>query len=136
MKTPLLTAVLLGWAGLAMPAAALTSADFLLHLCDSDDASERFACSAYITGALEMSAGYQNYWHAESPKTYCAPDTLDSDAVEKLWREELAVMPAELKFDAALTLYLAVMDKFPSTDQVPQRSEPSPSADATGALPR
>ena len=120
MKTPLLNAVLLGWASLAMPAAALTSADFLLHLCDSDDPSERFACSAYITGALEMSAGYQNYWQAESPKTYCAPDTLDSDTVEQLWREELAVMPAELKVDAALTLYLAVMDKFPCPDQVPQ----------------
>ena len=120
MKTPLLTAVLLGWTGLAMPAAALTGADFLLHLCVSDDASERFACSAYITGALEMSEGYQNYWHAESPQTYCAPDTLDSDAVEKLWREELAVMPAELKVDAALTLYLAVVDKFPCTEPVPQ----------------
>ena len=120
MKTPLLTAVLVGWASLAMPATALTSADFLLHLCDSDDPSERFACSAYITGALEMSAGYQNYWHADSPKTYCAPDTLDSDAVEKLWREELAVMPAELKIDAALTLYLAVMDKFPCSEQIPQ----------------
>ena len=68
MKTPLFTAVFVGWASLAMPATALTSADFLLHLCDSDDASERFACSAYITGALEMSAGYQNYWHAESPQ--------------------------------------------------------------------
>ena len=120
MKTPLLNAVLLGWANLAMPAAALTSADFLLHLCDSDDASERFACSAYITGALEMSAGYQNYWQAESSKTYCAHDTLDSGTVEKLWREELAVMPAELKVDAALTLYLAVMDKFPCPDQVPE----------------
>ena len=96
MKTPLLTAVLVGWARMAMPAAAVTSADFLLHLCDSDDASERFACSAYITGALEMSAGCQNYWHIESPKTYCAPYTLDSDTVEKFWREELAVMLAEL----------------------------------------
>ena len=120
MKTPLLTAVLLGWPSLATPAAALTSADFLLYLCDSNDVSERFACSAYITGALEMSAGYQNYWHAESPKTYCAPDTLDSDTVEKLWREELAVMPAELKVDAALTLYLAVMDKFPCREQILQ----------------
>ena len=120
MKMPLLTAVLLGWAGLAMPAGALTSADFLLHLCDSDDASQRFACSAYITGALEMSAGYQKYWHAEFPQAYCAPDTLESDAVEKLWREELAVMPAELKVDAALTLYLAVMDKFPCPEQVPE----------------
>ena len=103
MKTPVFTAVFVGWASLAMSANALTSADFLLHLCDSNDASERFACSACITGALEMSAGYQNYWHAESPKTYCASDTLDSDTVEKLWREELAVMPAELKVDAALT---------------------------------
>ena len=58
MKTPLFTAVFVGWASLAMPATALTSADFLLHLCDSDDPSERFACSAYITGPLEMSAGY------------------------------------------------------------------------------
>ena len=120
MKTRLLTEALLGWFSLATPAAALTSADFLLHLCDSDDVSERFACSAYITGALEMSAGSQNYWHAESPKTYCAPDMLDSDIVEKLWGEELAVMPAEVKADAALILYLAVMDKFLCPDQVPQ----------------
>ena len=28
-------------------------------------------------------------------------------------------MPAELKVDAALTLYLAVMDKFPCPEQVP-----------------
>ena len=42
------------------------------------------------------------------------------DTVEKLWREELAVMPAELKADAALTLYLAVKDKFPCPEQVPQ----------------
>ena len=40
MTAPLFTAVFVGWASLAMPAAALTSADFLLHLCDSDDASE------------------------------------------------------------------------------------------------
>ena len=120
MKTPLLTAVLLGWTGLAMPAAALTGADFLLHLCVSDDASERFACSAYITGALKMSAGYQIYLHDEAPKTSCAPDALDSDTVEKLWREELAVMSAELKVDAALTLYLAVMDKFPCREQILQ----------------
>ena len=45
---------------------------------------------------------------------------LDSDIVEKLWGEELAVMPAEVKADAALILYLAVMDKFPCPDQVPQ----------------
>ena len=108
------------WFSLATPAAAFTSADFLLYLCDSDDVSEGFACSAYITGALQMSAGHQNYWHAESPKTYCAPDMLDSDIVEKLWREELAVMPAEVKADAVLTLYLAVMDKFPCPEQVPQ----------------
>ena len=29
-------------------------------------------------------------------------------------------MPAELKVDAALTLYLALMDQFPCPDQVPQ----------------
>ena len=57
MKTPLFTAVFVAWASLAMSATALTSADFLLYLCDSNDASARFACSAYITGALEMSAG-------------------------------------------------------------------------------
>ena len=68
MKTPLPTAVLLGLASLAMPAAALTSANFLPHLCDYDDSSERFACSAYITGALEMSAGYQNYCSPQSAK--------------------------------------------------------------------
>ena len=120
MKTPLLTEALLGWFSLTTPAPALTSADFMLRLCNSDDVPERFACSAYITGALEMAAGCQNYWHAESPKTYCAPDMLDSDIVEKLWREELAVMPAEVKADAVLTLYLAVMDKFPCPEQVPQ----------------
>ena len=120
MTTPLLTAVLLGWASLAMPAAALTSADFLLHLCDSNDVLERFACSASITRALEMSVGYQNYWHAEYPKTYCGPDTLESETAEKLWREGLAVMPTELKVDAALTFYLAVMDKFQCREQILQ----------------
>ena len=119
MKMPSLTAVLVGWAILTMPAAALTSAGFPLHLYDSDDSSERFACFTYITGALEMCAGYQNYWSRQSAKIYCASETLDSDTVEKLWREELTLMPAELQVDAALTLSLSVMDKFPCPDKVP-----------------
>ena len=44
---------------------------------------------------------------------YCAPGTLKSDTVEKLWREELVLMLAELRVAAALTLYLVAMDKYP-----------------------
>ena len=59
MKLLLTSACLLGYFSLSTPVVAGTSADFLLHLCDSDDESSRFACSAYISGATEMFAVYQ-----------------------------------------------------------------------------
>ena len=120
MKTPLLNAVLLGGPVWRCRPPRSPARTFCCIFATATMPLSVLPAPPTSPGTLEMSAGYQNYWHAESPKTYCAPDTLDSDTVEKLWREELAVMPAEVKVDAALILYLAVMDKFPCPDQVPQ----------------
>jgi hypothetical protein len=69
-----------------------TSADFLLHLCDSDDERSLFACSACISGATEMFVVYQRHAGVSGAGGYCPPHTLGSDEVEKIWREELSAM--------------------------------------------
>lgn len=115
MKPLFSAACVLGTFSFLTPAVAGTSADFLLHLCDGDDERSRFACSAYISGATEMFAVHQR--HAGD---YCPPDTLGSDRVETLWREELNVMPAALKSDAALTLFLSLAGAYPCPE-TPER---------------
>ena len=113
MKLLLTSACLLGYFSLSTPVVAGTSADFLLHLCDGDDERSLFACSACISGATEMFAVYQRYAGASGAGDYCPPETLGSDEVETIWREELSAMPAMLKSDAALTLFLSLAGAYP-----------------------
>ena len=113
MKLLLTSACLLGYFSLSTLVVAGTSADFLLHLCDSDDERSLFACSAYISGATEMFVVYQRDAGVSGAGGYCPPHTLGSDEVEKIWREELSAMPATLKSDAALTLFLSLAGAYP-----------------------
>ena len=120
MKPLLSAAFVLGYFSFLAPAVAGTSADFLLHLCDGDDESSRFACSAYISGATEMFAVHQRDVGAPGAGDFCPPDTLGSDRVEPIWREELNAMPAALKSDAALTLFLSLAGAYPCPE-TPER---------------
>jgi len=120
VKSLLTSACLLGYLSLSSPVVAGTSADFLLHLCDSDDERSLFACSAYISGATEMFAVYQRDAGASDAGDYCPPEKLGSDEVETIWREELSAMPAILKSDAALTLFLSLARAYPCPE-APER---------------
>ena len=51
---------------------------------------------------------------------YCPPHTLGSDEVETIWREELSAMPAILKSDAALKLFLSLAGAYPCPE-APER---------------
>ena len=113
MKSLLTSACLLGYLSLSTPVVGSTSADFLLHLCDSDDERSLFARSAYISGATEMFVVYQRDAGVSGAGDYCPPETLGSDEVETIWREELSAMPAMLKSDAALTLFLSLAGAYP-----------------------